>query len=182
MKPKLLLHSCCAPCSIYVIEKLAQQFKITVFFYDPNVHPRKEYILRRDEMKNYAKKIGLDFEEGDYQTKDWFDKAQGLESEPEKGRRCEMCFDLRLSKTAVKARVEEYDAFATVLSISPHKDYQQISVIGNKLAHQFGINFLDRDWKKKNGFKIATKMSKEQNFYRQDYCGCIYSKKQQKVI
>jgi predicted adenine nucleotide alpha hydrolase (AANH) superfamily ATPase len=178
MKEKLLLHSCCAPCAIYVIEELTKQFNVTVFFYDPNIHPRKEYNLRRDEMKKYASKIGINFEEGAYESKDWFDNAKGLEAEPERGKRCEMCFDFRLSKTAAKAKAENYHAFATVLSISPHKDYKQISVIGQKLAEQFAIDFIDRDWKKKEGFKIAAKMSQAEGFYRQDYCGCIYSKKQ----
>lgn len=177
MKSKLLLHSCCAPCSIYVLDQLAHDYDLTIFFYDPNIHPRKEYLLRRDEMKNYAKKVGVYFVEGEYESKKWFDRAKGMEAEPERGKRCDMCFDMRLSKTAAKAKAEKYDMFATVLSISPHKDYQKISMIGNKLADQLGIDFLDRDWKKKDGFKIGSKMSKEEGFYRQDYCGCIYSQR-----
>ncbi|MBU1202532.1 epoxyqueuosine reductase QueH [Patescibacteria group bacterium] len=177
MRPKLLLHTCCASCSIYVLDQLAHEYDLTIFFYDPNIHPRKEYNLRRDEMKNYAKKIGLKFEEGEYNSSEWFKKTKGLENEPERGRRCDACFDLRLSKTATKAKAEGYDTFATVLSISPHKDYAKISMIGQSLANQLGIEFLDRDWKKKDGFKISSKMSKEEGFYRQDYCGCVYSKR-----
>jgi len=176
MNSKLLLHACCAPCSIYILEQLAHDYDLTIFFYDPNIHPRQEYNLRRDELKNYAKKIGIKFEEGEYESKIWFDKVKGLENEPERGKRCDLCFDLRLSKTAAKAKMENYDAFATVLSISPHKDYQKISSIGQKLAAQHQIDFLDRDWKKKDGFKITSKMSKDEGFYRQDYCGCVYSK------
>jgi len=159
------------------LDQLAHEYDLTIFFYDPNIHPRKEYNLRRDEMKNYAKKIGLKFEEGEYNSSEWFKKTKGLENEPERGRRCDACFDLRLSKTATKAKAEGYDTFATVLSISPHKDYAKISMIGQSLANQLGIEFLDRDWKKKDGFKISSKMSKEEGFYRQDYCGCVYSKR-----
>ena len=181
MKPRLLLHACCAPCSIYVLSKLAHEYDLAIFFYDPNIHPRKEYNLRRDELKKYAEKIGVKFEEGEYDSSEWFSRAKGLENEPERGRRCEMCFDFRLSKTATKAKAEKYGAFATVLSISPHKDYAQISVIGQSLANQLGIEFLDRDWKKKEGFKIASRMSQAEGFYRQDYCGCVYSKKDKNV-
>lgn len=178
MRKKVLLHVCCAPCSIYVLRELAEQFDITVFFYDPNIHPRREYIIRRDEMKAYAKQIGVPFEEGEYETQTWFARAKGMENEPERGRRCDMCFDMRLSKTAAKAQAEGYDAFAAALSISPHKDNSKISAIGQKLANIYGIDFVDRDWKKNDGFKIACQLSREQNFYRQDYCGCVYSQKE----
>jgi len=176
MKPKLLLHSCCAPCSIYVLQRLAEKFEVTVYFYDPNIHPRQEYIKRRDEIQKYAKKVGFPFEEGEYNTYHWFKKTTGLEKEKEKGKRCNVCFGIRLGSTAQKAKDEGYDAWASVLSISPHKDHKQISFIGGKLAAIHCINFIDRDWKKRDGFKIANEMSKKEKFYRQDYCGCIYSK------
>jgi len=176
MKTKLLLHSCCAPCSIYVLEQLAQDYELTIFFYDPNIHPRREYIQRRDEMKKYAEKIGVVFEEGLYNTSRWFDKTKGLEDEPERGKRCEVCFDIRLGATAQKAKEEKYDIWTTVMSISPHKDVKQINCIGHKLASQYGVKFLEADWKKNDGFKIASQMSKAECFYRQDYCGCVYSK------
>jgi predicted adenine nucleotide alpha hydrolase (AANH) superfamily ATPase len=177
MKQRLLLHSCCAPCSIYVLEKLAKDYQLTIFFYDPNIHPRKEYNLRRDEMQEYAKKIAIDFEEGPYDSAEWFAKTKGLEDEPEKGQRCEVCFDIRLGQTAKKAREENYDLWTTVMSISPHKDVSQINCVANKLAKEYGVKFLEADWKKNNGFKIASEMSKKEGFYRQDYCGCLYSKK-----
>jgi len=176
MKPKLLLHSCCAPCSIYVLKELAKEYQLSIFFYDPNIHPRMEYIKRRDEMKIYAKKIGVAFEEGDYDTTNWIDRTKGLENEPEKGKRCEVCFDIRLNETAKKAKEEGYDVWTTVMSISPHKDAEQINSVGRKIFKLYDIKFLEADWKKKNGFKIGSQMSKEEGFYRQDYCGCIYSK------
>ncbi|MFA6466643.1 MAG: epoxyqueuosine reductase QueH [Patescibacteria group bacterium] len=177
MKQRLLLHSCCAPCSIYVLEQLAKDYQLSIFFYDPNIHPRKEYNLRRDEMQKYAKKIAINFEEGPYNTAEWFTKTKGLEAEPEKGQRCEVCFDIRLGQTAKKAKEENYDLWATVMSISPHKDVSQINCVANKLVKEYGVKFLEADWKKNNGFKIASEMSKKEGFYRQDYCGCLYSKK-----
>lgn len=178
MKQSLLLHACCAPCAIYPIDQLAKQYELAIFFYDPNIHPRKEYIQRRDELKKFAKKQNILFEEGKYDTDNWFEKTKGLENEPERGKRCDVCFDIRLSKTAAKAKAEKYDAWATVLTISPHKDADKINMIGSRLSEQFAIPFLTHDWKKKEGFKIATKMSKAECFYRQDYCGCIYSKQE----
>lgn len=175
---KLLLHSCCAPCSIYVLQKLAVDFDISVFFYDPNIHPRAEYNKRRDEMRDYAKKLGIKFEEGEYDSAHWLIRTKGLEHESEKGRRCSVCFDMRLATTAAKAKLENYDAWATVLTISPHKDSKQINNIGNALAAKFQVPFIDGDWKKNNGFKIASELSRQQGFYRQDYCGCIYSREQ----
>ncbi|MFA6307453.1 MAG: epoxyqueuosine reductase QueH [Patescibacteria group bacterium] len=176
MQPRLLLHSCCAPCSIYVLRKLAKDYELSIFFYDPNIHPRLEYIKRRDEMKAYAKKIGVDFMEGEYDSVNWIDKTRGLENELEKGKRCEVCFDIRLNETAKKAKAEGYDFWTTVMSISPHKDASQINMVANKLARLHDSKFLEADWKKNDGFKIAAQMSKDEGFYRQDYCGCIYSK------
>ena len=177
MKKKLLLHSCCAPCSIYVLQQLMSEWQVTVYFYDPNIHPRAEYIQRRDEMKGYAEKLKLEFIEGPYDTFNWIQKTRGLEKEPEKGKRCTICFDIRLGETARKAKDEGYEAFATTLTISPHKDAKQVRLVGQKIAEKFEIDFLDRDWKKDDGFKIACKLSKEEGFYRQDYCGCFFSKR-----
>jgi len=177
MKPKLLLHTCCGPCAIYVIEELLKQYQVTVYFYNPNIHPRKEYLARKAEVKNYLEKIEVDFIEGDYNTKDWFDQVRGLEHEPERGRRCDVCFQLRLSGVVKRAKQDGYDAWATTLSISPHKNYQKISQIGQDLSQKNQISFVDRDWKKQDGYKIACNLSSQQGFYRQDYCGCIYSKR-----
>jgi len=174
---KLLLHACCAPCAIYPIQELSQEYEVTIYFYDPNIHPKEEYISRRDELKEYARKNNINFEEGEYNDKEWFKKTKGLENEPEKGKRCEVCFDIRLKETALKAKKENYNIWASVLSISPHKDFKQISIVGNRLADNVGIEFLDKDWKKKDGFKKSVDLSKQEDFYRQDYCGCVYSKR-----
>ncbi|PWB38879.1 MAG: recombinase [Parcubacteria group bacterium] len=179
---RLLLHTCCAPCAIYVIKKLTKEFSVSIFFYDPNIHPRREYNQRRDEMRGYAQKIGLDFQEGEYDSIRWLTATQGLENEPERGRRCDVCFDLRLAKTASQAKAEQYDVWATVLTISPHKDAERINAIGNRLAGQYGITFLDGDWKKQDGFKTASRFSRAENFYRQDYCGCLYSKAEKERV
>lgn len=177
MKPRLLLHSCCAPCSIFILQQLMSSWDLTVYFYDPNIHPRLEYNIRRDEMKAYCDKLKINFIEGPYDSATWLEKTKGLEHEPEKGKRCDVCFDLRLGKTASLAKAENFDAFATVLTISPHKDAKKISLIGQKLSKVFAIDFVDRDWKKNDGFKISCALSKQENFYRQNYCGCIYSKR-----
>jgi predicted adenine nucleotide alpha hydrolase (AANH) superfamily ATPase len=177
MKNKLLLHSCCAPCSIYVLQQLMSAWDLTVYFYDPNIHPRQEYNQRRDEMKAYCEKLKVNFIEGPYDSVTWLEKTKGLEQEPEKGKRCDVCFDIRLAETAKYAKLHAYQAFATCLSISPHKDAKKISFIGQKLSQIFSVDFLDKDWKKNEGFKIACALSKQENFYRQNYCGCMYSKR-----
>jgi hypothetical protein len=153
------------------------EWQVTVYFYDPNIHPRAEYIQRRDEMKGYAKKLKIEFIEGPYDTFNWIQKTRGLEKEPERGKRCDVCFDIRLGETARFATAENYNAFATVLTISPHKNAKKISLIGQKVADKFKIDFVDRDWKKDEGFKIAAKLSEQEGFYRQDYCGCLFSKR-----
>ena len=174
---RLLLHACCAPCSIYVLQKLSAEYEVTIYFYDPNIHPRKEYNKRRDELKRYAQKLNLDFIEGPYNSAKWLEKTKGLEQEPEKGKRCEVCFDIRLFESARFAKEHNFDIWATVLSISPHKNAQQINQIGEKIAGIVNLPYLSADWKKQDGFKIASKLSKQEGFYRQDYCGCIYSKR-----
>lgn len=174
--PKLLLHACCAPCAIYPLQELAKKYQVTIYFYDPNIHPEEEYIKRRDELKNYANKIGINWEEGPYNEAQWFAKTKGMEHEAERGKRCTVCFDLRLGETARKAKNEKYDMWATTLSISRHKDTKQIHCVARLYEEKYKVPFLDIDWKKNDGFKKASQLSKEQDFYRQDYCGCIYSK------
>lgn len=175
MKPKLLLHTCCGPCVIYVIEELLKDFDVIVYYYDPNIHPRKEYLFRKKEIEGYLAKKDIQFIEGEYDTVNWFAKTKGLEHEPERGKRCDVCFQVRLRGAIQKTKELGYDYWATSLSISPHKNYQKISEIGKALEEEYGIEFVDRDWKKQEGYKIACKLSKEEGFYRQDYCGCIYS-------
>ena len=174
---KLLLHTCCGPCVINVIKQLSQNYEVTVFYFNPNIHPRKEYLVRKNEITKYLDKIGADFIEGEYNTKKWFELTQGLEHEPERGKRCDICFEFRLGETVKKAKELGMDAFATSLSISPHKNYQSISSIGQRLAREHNIEFVDHDWKKQDGYKHACEMARDEGFYRQNYCGCVYSKR-----
>jgi len=177
-KPKLLLHACCAPCAVYVIEELSQEFDLTVFIYNPNIHPVEEYLKRTGELINYCKKYQIDYIEYIYDQENWFKATKGLEEEPEGGQRCEVCFWYRLDKTANYADSHDYDFFATTLSISPHKNSKLINKIGEKLSDEYGVRFLSEDFKKNDGFKKSCQLAKQHNFYRQDYCGCIYSLKE----
>ncbi len=178
-KPKLLLHSCCAPCSCAVIEYLLQYFEITIFFYNPNITFKEEYIKRLEEQKEYLQRRGYDIEviEGNYNPKEeFFEKVKGLEKVKERGERCFKCYALRLEETAIKARELTFDYFSTVLSISPMKNAQWINEIGKSLEKKYEVKFLNGDFKKKNRYLQSVNISKEYNLYRQDYCGCIFSK------
>lgn len=174
---KLLLHTCCAPCSIYVIQQLSKDYQVTVYFYGPNIHPRQEYLARRDEIKKYLTKIDGGLIEGEYDSGEWFKKTKGLEDEPERGKRCDICFQMRLEKTIKYAQDHGFDYWSSTLAISPHKDFKKISEIGNLLVKEYGLPFIDQDWKKNEGFKHACELSKQEGFYRQNYCGCIYSQR-----
>lgn len=182
--PSLLLHSCCGPCSTSVIESLADAFKITVFFYNPNITDKEEYLKRRESqllfINEYNNKVCADkqvaFLEGEYDPAEFYEAARGEEDAPEGGARCRRCFMLRLERTAQEARMASYDLFGTTLTVSPHKDYSLISSIGKTLALTYGVSFLDRDFKKKDGFKRSIELSKKYNLYRQNYCGCQFSK------
>lgn len=175
-KPKLLLHICCAPCSTYPIKALQEEYDVELFFYNPNIHPEEEYKARLEEAKKYADKIGVKFYEADYDTNIWFNCTQGLEDEPEGGVRCEICYRIRLGKTALFALANGLKNFATTLSVSPHKKANTINEVGQMLGNIYSLNFYEADFKKKNGFKIAARLAKDAGLYRQDYCGCIYSK------
>lgn len=177
-KPTLLLHACCAPCSAYVIQELKDEFEITVFLYNPNIHPLEEYLKRTDELIKYLKKEKIDYIEAEYDIQNWLTRINGLENEPEKGKRCNVCFYMRLEKTASFAQDNHFDFFASTLSLSPHKDSKLINNIGYDLEYDYGVRFLDRDFKENDGFKKSCEISRENNFYRQNYCGCIFSKKQ----
>ena len=174
-KPNLLLHACCAPCAAFVIEKLSEQYKLTVFIYNPNIHPEEEYLKRTKELVNYCEKNLIDFIEYRYDPQNWFKITKGLENEPEGGKRCEVCFWRRLDVTANYADTHNYDFFATTLSISPHKSTKQINEAGEALADEYGVRFLAEDFKKDEGFKKSCELSREHKFYRQNYCGCVYS-------
>ncbi|MBP0979709.1 MAG: epoxyqueuosine reductase QueH [Oscillospiraceae bacterium] len=181
--PSLLLHSCCAPCSSYVLFYLSKYFKITVFYYNPNIRPFEEYIRRLEEQKLFIKNFNLNLDlknkinliEGSY-DKDFYEYYKGLESEPERGRRCLVCYYQRLLKTACLAREYNYNYFTTTLTISPHKDAQVINNLGEQLEKKYNIKYLYSDFKKKEGYKKSIELSKKYNLYRQDYCGCIFSK------
>ena len=181
--PTLFLHSCCAPCSSYVLEYLCRYFRITVFYYNPNISASEEYRKRVEEQKrlieayNREKKgYPISVIEGDYEPKLFFDMAKGYEDCPEGGERCFRCFDLRLRETAKRAGAGGYDYFATTLTISPLKNAQKLNEIGQQLSGEYEINWLPSDFKKKNGYKRSIELSAEYELYRQDYCGCAYSK------
>lgn len=179
--PTLLLHSCCAPCSSYVLEYLSQYFKITVFYYNPNISPKEEYIKRVEEQKRLISQLPVknpvDFIEGDYEPQDFYDIAKGLEQVPEGGERCFNCYKLRLEKTAKLAYDLNMDYFTTTLSISPYKNALKLNEIAEELSEIYSVKKLPSDFKKKEGYKRSIQLSKEYDLYRQDYCGCIFSKR-----
>ena len=178
--PKLFLHSCCAPCASYVLEYLSQYFEITVFYYNPNIYPPEEYHERAEEQKRFIAefpaKHPISYIEGEYDTKRFYEMARGLEKVPEGGERCFKCYELRLRESAVLAKEGGFDYFTTTLSISPLKNAQKLNEIGESLEKEYGVKHLTSDFKKKNGYKRSTELSKEYELYRQDYCGCIFSK------
>lgn len=176
-KPKLLLHVCCAPCSTYPIRVLQEDYDVELFFYNPNIHPEEEYKARADEACRYAKGAGIELHEAAYEVDRWFACMKGLEDAPEGGRRCEACYEMRLSRAADFASTHGFGYFTTTLSISPHKNSGVINKIGRKIAEGASASFYAADFKKHDGFKKASQISKESGLYRQNYCGCIYSRK-----
>lgn len=177
LKPKLLLHVCCIGCGAYVVRFLENtlRYKVTLFFYDPNIFPREEYIRRLEETKIIAKKFGVELIEGEYDHERWRTLTKGHENDPEKGERCSLCYEDRLEKTAALAKEKGFACFSTTLTVSPHKNAQAILSIGKRLEEKYGVQFLDKDFKKQDGYKKATALSKELGLYRQDYCGCEFS-------
>lgn len=183
MKPRLLLHSCCGPCSTAVIEKLIDDYEITVFYFNPSIYPEEEYLHRKNEQKRFlselSAKLGFEigFIEGDYNHQSFCDFVSGLENAPEGGERCKKCFWQRLEGTAKLAKDKGFDLFDTTLSVSPHKNYDNISAIGKEIEAKFGIKYLAGNYKKQDGYKRSIDLSKEYNLYRQNYCGCEFSKR-----
>lgn len=177
-KPRLLLHACCAPCSSYVLEYLKEYFDITLYFYNPNISPEKEYIFRQAELIRLVGEMGLPITvvSEKYSPEEFFEVSKGLEKEPEGGERCFKCYRLRLLKTAEYAKKNGFQFFTTTLSISPYKNAEKLNEIGKEISEKFGIDYLYSDFKKKNGYKRSIELSREYNLYRQDYCGCIFSK------
>ncbi|MBR1779691.1 MAG: epoxyqueuosine reductase QueH [Clostridia bacterium] len=177
---RLLLHSCCAPCSSYVLMTLSRFFNITIFYYNPNISPKEEYDHRKDEQKKLLSSMdfanGVNFLDCDYEDYEFDNISKGLENEPEKGRRCYKCYELRLRKTAQKARVNNYDFFATTLTVSPYKNADWINKIGEDLSRTYGVAYLVSDFKKNNGYKKSIELSEKYNLYRQNFCGCRFSR------
>ena len=172
---KVLLHICCAVCATASIECLREEGNsVSGYFYNPNIHPQSEYLDRLKETKYLAREIGLSLIVGEYRVEDWFDPIKGLGNEPEGGGRCTVCFRLRLSQTCQLARQKDFDGFTTTLTISSHKNSKTINNIGREIGGPF---FLERDFKKKEGFKRAMTLSKKYGLYQQNYCGCVFSKR-----
>ena len=176
-KPTILLHSCCAPCSTTVIERLKDYFDVTILYYNPNIEPFDEYEKRKEEQIRIIKEFGINYLECDYDNALFHEMSVGLESEPERGIRCHKCYRLRLDYTARIAKNNRYDFFGTTLTVSPHKLSTVINEIGIDLESIYGIKFLVSDFKKNNGYKNSIELSKKYNLYRQNYCGCIFSRK-----
>lgn len=174
-KPRLLLHACCAPCSSSVVERLQQDYDLTLFYDNPNIHPEKEYQIRLNEIVRWCEKFDLPLIVSDYAPQQWHQVVEGFENEPERGERCTLCYRMRLDHTARRAKQDGYDLFTTVLSISPHKDAERINRLGDELSDEMGIAFYQANFKKQGGFQRSLELSKEQDFYRQNYCGCQYS-------
>lgn len=176
---RLFLHSCCAPCSSYVLEYLSRYFYITVLYYNPNIFPPSEYALRVREQESLISRMDfvypVAFLEGSYRPETFYEAVKGLEGEPEGGKRCEKCYELRLLEAAKEAKAGDYDYFTTTLTISPLKSADKLNEIGRRLGTEYGVAYLPSDFKKRDGYKRSTQLSKEYGLYRQDYCGCVYS-------
>ena len=178
--PSLLLHCCCAPCSTYVLEYLSNYFRITTFYYNPNIFPEEEYQHRVAELKRFSAefptKYPVQLLEGNYEPAKYYAAVKGLEHDPEGGARCLKCFELRLGESAKVAKELGMDYFTTTLTISPMKDAAVLNEIGEKMAEKFGVRHLPSNFKKRNGFLRSTEICKIYGLYRQDFCGCVYSK------
>lgn len=179
--PTLLLHSCCAPCSSYVLEYLTNYFQITILFYNPNISSKEEYLKRLNELKRLVDELPhhhkIEIVEGRYNSKEFFDIAKGLEEVEEGGERCFKCYHMRMEEAAKYAKKNNFDYFTTTLSISPHKNAQKINEIGENLQEIYQVKYLYADFKKKGGYQRSIELSKKYDLYRQDFCGCIYSQK-----
>nr|MCR4926120.1 epoxyqueuosine reductase QueH [Clostridiales bacterium] len=180
--PSLLLHSCCGPCSSYVLEYLTQYFKVTLLYYNPNIQPKEEYLKRVETQKQIIAELPVknkvDFIEGDYDDRKFFEAVKGFENEREGGLRCERCFRLRMEQTALLAKEKGFDFFTTTLSVSPHKNADILHSVGIDMQEKYGVKYLPADFKKREGYKRSIELSKKYNLYRQNYCGCIFSLKE----
>lgn len=179
-KPKLLLHACCAPCSSYVLEYISKYFEITILYYNPNIYPKEEYQRRRDEVSKFLKEVGYSISviELDYNEEEYENAVRDTFMLGERSKRCYNCYKLRLERTARYAYENHFDFFTTTLSISPYKNSEWINEIGKSLEEKYFVSYLYSDFKKNNGYKRSLELSKIYHLYRQDYCGCKYSKKE----
>lgn len=183
-KPSILLHACCGPCSTTCVERLAFDYNVTVFYYNPNIMDQEEYLLRKDNLikfldafnNEYRDMTHVNYIEGDYKVEDFIKVTKSLCDEPEGGKRCDVCFELRLAETGRKANELGMDYFATAMAVSPHKDYASILKIGQSIGDAKNVKFLDMDFKKKNGFGRSVELSKKYGLYRQKFCGCEYAR------
>ena len=181
--PRLLLHSCCAPCSSYTLEYLSRYFDITVYYFNPNISPKQEFDKRFEEQKRLISQMpfknSVTLVEGDYNYDDFLEIAKGLENVPEGGERCFRCYKMRLESTARLAKEQGFDYFCTTLSISPLKNSQKINELGFEIEEKYGVKWLPSDFKKREGYKRSILLSREYSLYRQNFCGCVFSKNQQ---
>ena len=183
-KQKILLHSCCAPCSTAVIERLANDYDITILYYNPNIYPEEEYLKRKNEEVKYIDhlhktqpEINIELLDCDYDSESFYSAVKGLENEREGGARCAVCFKVRLEKTAVLAKELKFDIFGTTLSVSPHKNAELLNAIGKTLEEKHQIKYLEANFKKQDGYKRSVELAKENDLYRQNYCGCEFALK-----
>jgi predicted adenine nucleotide alpha hydrolase (AANH) superfamily ATPase len=177
-KKKLLLHVCCATCAGYPYYYLSENYKVTLFYYNPNIYPKEEYMKRLNDVKRFSKIASFDLIIGKYNDNDWKNYVLGLESEPEGGKRCKKCFIFRMRETANTAKLKDFDFFTTTMSVSPHKNFLLLNEIGKNFESYFKISYIESNFKKNEGFKKTLEISKKLNFYRQNYCGCKYSIKE----
>ena len=174
---KLLLHSCCAPCAAEIMQAVHfSGIETTIYFYNPNIQPKEEYELRKEENIRYAEKLGMAFVDADYDTDNWFSRVKGLEWEPERGKRCTACFDMRFERSALYAKENGFSVFSSTLGISRWKDMNQINASGKRATDRYdSMHYWDYNWRKKAGSQRMLEISKEEEFYMQEYCGCVYS-------
>jgi predicted adenine nucleotide alpha hydrolase (AANH) superfamily ATPase len=175
-KENILLHICCAPCSTAAMERLKNEYELVGMFCNHNIYPEEEYLKRLEETRKYCKKVGIRLIETKYDHQDWLKQIKGLEREPEGGKRCLKCYEIRLKEIILEAAKNNFDYFTTTLTISPYKNFEEIKKIGDKLGQEFKVKFLDIDFKKKDGFRKSVELSKKNNLYRQHYCGCEFSR------
>lgn len=174
-KPKLLIHICCACCGVYVLELLKDKYDLSAYFYNPNIQPEEEYKKRLESVQRLCSDLKIPLIQGNYENKKWFEMIRGYENEPEGGKRCEICFKMRLEEVGKLAQKEKFTYFASTLTVGPRKRAELINTLGRQIGQKYGIIFYEADFKKKDGFKKSLKLSKDWGFYRQNYCGCIYS-------